>query len=76
VCSCFCDGPDPNDDYCECPTGMECAPMAEWVGLPGGYGDVTGSFCIPKGTRYERNDPPDTAVCDKELMNCGNARPY
>ncbi len=67
-CSCRCDGPDEDADYCTCPSGMECADLIDETG--GSYG-VEGSYCIKAGTQYDPDSPP-AEVCDRELLNCGN----
>jgi hypothetical protein len=40
-CSCQCGGPDPNGNYCACPTDFQCAK------LTGAY-----AYCIKSGTEY------------------------
>jgi len=45
VCSCRCDGPQPNVEYCECPSGMRC----EQLVAPGAFReteDLSGSYCV------------------------------
>jgi len=39
-CSCACDGPDPNADYCTCPAGMTCTQLFRDI-LPG-----SPSYCV------------------------------
>jgi hypothetical protein len=55
-CSCRCDvadgePPDPNFNFCECPTGYVCSQIRPNVGL----GDVqlTGKYCIKEGTEFQ-----------------------
>jgi len=44
VCSCRCDGPDPDASYCQCPSGMRCE---ELIRSGSGRDDrYTGSYCI------------------------------
>jgi hypothetical protein len=76
ICTCRCDGPDPAFEYCECPSDMTCADGPNWVGQRGDYGDVTVKFCVPKGTEYDATKPSDANVCDKNLTNCGDPRPF
>jgi len=78
VCSCRCDGPDANGRYCTCPLGMKCAGLTDgWFSdFPSPTTGLEGSFCIPLGTDYDPTDPPSDEVCDKERMNCGDARPF
>jgi hypothetical protein len=80
VCSCRCDGPDPDASYCQCPSGMECAPVAPGRGAPGEEAYV-GSYCILQGTRYDPGNPPPADPCrlidiNNTGPNCGDARPY
>ena len=51
-CSCRCKGPDPNANYCECPSGYECAELVKELGLPG-RAQLAGSYCIKQGTVYD-----------------------
>ena len=70
ICSCRCAGPDPNADYCRCPSGMECREVIRDIGVPDREAYV-GSYCISAGTYYESTD-----VCDASEMDCGDPRPY
>lgn len=73
-CSCRCDGPDPNAKYCECPSGFQCEPLVQDLGL--GSGQLAGSYCVKDGTRWT----PSTVVGVKcrhgakkgEVGYCGN----
>lgn len=67
-CSCRCDGPEQDADYCTCPSGMECTHLVDDVGVLNGY---AGSYCIKEGTEYDPDSRP-TEVCDRELRNCGD----
>jgi hypothetical protein len=40
-CSCRCDGPDRNAEYCECPDGLTCTPVLEQ-----GARSIVGSYCV------------------------------
>jgi hypothetical protein len=43
ICSCRCDGPDRNADYCSCPRGMQCE---ELITPRADQGDpYAGSYC-------------------------------
>lgn len=47
-CSCRCDGPDPEAEYCACGEGFECK-EATTLSLPGSE-DFLGSYCVAAGT--------------------------
>lgn len=54
-CSCRCDvadgePPDPNFNFCECPTGYTCSQIRPNVGL--GDKQLTGKYCIKDGTEF------------------------
>lgn len=68
-CSCRCDvadgeDPDPNFNFCECPTGYTCSQIRPNVGL----GDVqlTGKYCIKEGT--------DFALKENQESSCGTVQ--
>jgi hypothetical protein len=72
-CSCRCKGPDPNANYCECPSGYECSELVKELGLPG-RAQLAGSYCIKQGTAYSlrnlgtsecRADQSNWKVCGK-----------
>lgn len=72
-CSCRCKGPDPNANYCECPSGYECSELVKELGLPG-RAQLAGSYCIKQGTEYSlqnlgtsecRADQANWKVCGK-----------
>ena len=45
ICSCRCDGPDPNAHYCDCPSGMRCEELLS--SRAGAVGDeYVGSYCV------------------------------
>jgi len=67
-CSCRCDGPDKNAKYCECPEGFECAPIVEQ--LTQGSGQLTGSYCIRTGTRYDSGQALNED-CNTSPSKCG-----
>jgi len=44
ICSCRCDGPDPDASYCLCPAGMHCEELIRsGIGRDDRY---TGSYCV------------------------------
>jgi hypothetical protein len=54
-CSCRCDvadgePPDPNFNFCECPTGYSCEQIRPNVGL--GDKQLTGKYCIKQDTKF------------------------
>ena len=51
-CSCRCNGPDKNARYCECPEGFKCEPLVDDLKIPGGGGQLAGSYCIRNGSEY------------------------
>jgi len=53
-CSCRCAGPDKDANYCECPSGYSCTKLVDDLGL--GRGQLSGSYCIKKGTAYATTD--------------------
>jgi hypothetical protein len=44
-CTCRCDGPERNVDYCTCPEDFACREV-----LPSGPEDVQGSYCVKRPT--------------------------
>ena len=69
ICSCQCAGSGPGP-YCTCPEQMQCEHLVDDLGL--GQANLAGSYCIPKGTQYDRNG--DTSVC--ETPDCGEAHRF
>lgn len=71
-CSCRC-GPatdsnnpeDENFNFCECPDGYACEEIRRDVGL--GDRQITGKYCIKKGTLYNDSD---------RLAACGDVKGY
>lgn len=69
-CSCRCDGPDVDAEYCTCPEGMHCAELIEDTGTNPG---AAGSYCVLDGTDYDEtasygspcaaSNPDSTEVC-------------
>jgi hypothetical protein len=61
ICSCRCDGPDRNADYCSCPRGMLCEDL---IPSQDGNEPYAGSYCTyptpvePVSEPSERPDSP------------------
>jgi len=72
-CSCRCDGNDDKASYCECPSGFACVELIEDLGI--GAAQLSGSYCIKEGTRYNTQERGGD-TCDKDLADrdCGNDR--
>ncbi len=68
-CSCRCDGPDPNAKYCECPSGFDCVPLVDDLGL--GKGQLAGSYCQKTGKGFEEGTTAPKCVAG--AGNCGDA---
>ena len=70
-CSCRCGGPEGAGPYCACPTGFECAPLVEELGL-GADDRFAGSYCVKAGTQVPN---PQTLrggqTCTVDSLNCG-----
>jgi hypothetical protein len=75
-CSCRCDGPDPNAQYCECPSGFTCREQIQDQGLEGAR-QLVGSYCIRDGTEVEDAARIDQAQCrNVSAEQCGPVHPY
>jgi len=77
-CSCRCDGPDKNARYCECPSGFQCEPVVPDLKITHGSGQLTGSYCIRAGTKYNPvtdTDSGTTCNNDKKACGCDGAKP-
>jgi hypothetical protein len=72
-CSCRCDGPDPNAEYCDCGEGFICVEMADLV-IPG-YEDRLGSYCV-KADAPRSSDDITERRCDAATSSCGDASEY
>jgi hypothetical protein len=78
-CSCRCDGPDRNVQYCECPSGYVCQKLVDAYGTSGGA-QLAGSYCIKDGTQI--TDPTtlaNSATCNTNMVgprpnSCGTNR--
>ncbi len=68
ICSCQCKGNGPGP-YCTCPDSMQCENLVDDLQLGGGY--LAGSYCIPKGSKYDASQL--SSVCVEP--NCGPAHP-
>lgn len=72
-CSCRCAGPDPDGEYCACPTGMECVELVPDLGL--GLEDAVGSYCVRTGTAYDGSPSPTCSTSSSSPeTDCGNNR--
>lgn len=69
-CSCRCAGPDPNANYCECPSGFSCVELVDDIGL--GKGQLAGSYCVKNGTKYEGANTASGSDCNPAAANCGS----
>jgi hypothetical protein len=72
TCSCRCAGPGAGP-FCECPSGMECAPLIEANEMLGNS-DWAGSYCVAAGTTY--NPSIETPLCQNAPNDCGDPMPY
>jgi len=69
ICSCQCAGPGPGP-YCTCPEAMQCEHLVDDLGL--GFPELSGSYCIPKGTAFD----PSASRTECVEPNCGVEHPY
>lgn len=71
-CSCRCDGPDPNAEYCTCADGFECNQVIDDLGLES---NETGSYCVLAGS-----NPLPLSIrrtpCDKATDSCHDSKDY
>lgn len=72
-CSCRCANDqgrtDDGSSYCACPTGFECSPLVTSIGAS--TRDIAGSYCIKRGTAYDKNTACSMGDCDPTRMSCG-----
>ncbi len=68
-CSCRCAGPDPNANYCECPSGFSCRELVDDLGV--GRGQLAGSYCVKNGTEYDRIASEGTVCGAPNNGDCG-----
>jgi hypothetical protein len=70
-CSCRCadlNGNRPSDQaFCDCPDGFTCERLVTSIGQ--GNEGLTGSYCIKKGTAYDRLKSCRVGYCDKNAPN-------
>ncbi|HEY3498341.1 MAG TPA: hypothetical protein VGK73_26785 [Polyangiaceae bacterium] len=74
ICSCRCDGPG-DGPFCSCPSDMQCTELVRPLGLASDDA-VVGSYCIPKDTEYDPQDPGNFELCNADTTNCDDPRPY
>ena len=75
-CSCRCNGPEKNARYCECPEGFQCEPLVDDLKIPGGGGQLAGSYCIRAGSRYDTDKHyQGGAGCDGNAPAPGSGEP-
>jgi hypothetical protein len=72
-CSCQCSGSDPNREYCNCPTGMQCESIPS-LGLPS---TAVTSYCVRLDSLYVKTEV-STLECSRTstdpATDCGNNR--
>jgi hypothetical protein len=71
-CSCRCDGPDKNAQYCDCPSGYRCQKLVDAYGTSGGA-QLAGSYCIKDGS--EVPDPTTIPVSDCNSLGAAKTMP-
>ena len=78
-CSCRCDGPDRNVQYCECPSGYVCQKLVDAYGTSGGA-QLAGSYCIKDGTQVtDQTKLQNSKACRPDMtqprpLGCGTNR--
>lgn len=70
-CSCRCDGPDPDAEYCACGEGFECAELVP-ASVPG-QEDKVGSYCVVAGSNP---NPEAIKVPPCDADSCGTSDHY
>lgn len=70
-CSCRCDGPDKNANYCECPSGFVCEELVSDLGL--GRDQLVGSYCVRSGTQVDNPTDISKVPCryNSSPRECG-----
>lgn len=70
-CSCRCDGPDKNANYCECPSGFVCEELITDLGL--GREQLVGSYCVRSGTEVDNPTDISKVPCryNTDPRECG-----
>jgi len=73
-CSCRCDGPDPNAQYCECPSGYSCEELVPELGnasdATSTRRQLSGSYCIKAGTKYHPTVSQIDCASDPDAAGC------
>jgi hypothetical protein len=70
-CTCQCDGPDPNGQYCECPDGFSCASLNRIQDLnPGTCEPGPVRYCVRSDDAWSYGERCSTA-CASEPTQCG-----
>jgi hypothetical protein len=62
-CSCRCDGPDKNRQYCDCPGGYVCQKLVDAYETHSRQ-KLIGSYCIKDGTQVGNTAEIDQTTCD------------
>jgi hypothetical protein len=74
-CSCRCANINgqTNDgaNYCTCPDGFGCEQLISSIGV--GDEQLTGAYCVKKGTDYDPGTSCMGSLCDPSSGNCGAA---
>jgi hypothetical protein len=73
-CSCRCDGPDKNAQYCDCPSGYRCQKLVDAYGTSGGA-QLAGSYCIKDGTEVTDPTQIPPAKCGANPATIGQPPP-
>jgi hypothetical protein len=63
-CSCRCNGPDTNVQYCDCPSGYACEKLIDAYGTASGT-KLVGSYCIKDGTQVPDPTKIDQTECNE-----------
>lgn len=74
-CSCRCDGARKDAPYCECPSGFQCRPLIDDIGL--GNSQLAGSYCVRSGSDDE--NIPAVPVCKDDPNSpdyCGDSKNF
>jgi hypothetical protein len=72
-CSCRCAGPDPNANYCECPSGFTCEPLITADPQLGNV-QLAGSYCIRQGSERDVRNPANIPPTTCSGNSCGDPR--
>ncbi|HEU5077026.1 MAG TPA: hypothetical protein VFU02_22705 [Polyangiaceae bacterium] len=72
-CSCRCDGPDEDAQYCECPSGYSCEELVPDLGASEATRtrrQLAGSYCIKAGTSYRPSQRETDCRTEPEAASC------